>query len=116
MVLLSDQLISDVSYPLGLVLLVSSVPSVPPCLLTSELLPWLMFQECCFVIGSVSYRGFVYRGTATTLSCHVSQLHQAVPTALHVHHHQMPSNKRSQQCTAGVHICFQHYTYHVKVR
>ena len=51
-VLRSAQPPPAVSYPVGLVLFVSSVPSVPPCLLASKLLPWLMHHEYCIVVGS----------------------------------------------------------------
>ena len=60
-------LISEVSYPEGFVLLVPYVQSAPSCLLAPGLLPWLMSQEVAFDIGSVSYRGFVIRGSATTV-------------------------------------------------
>ena len=57
---------AEVSYLTALVLSVSSVPSVPPRLLASEFLPWLMSQEYCSSIGFVSRCGFVTRGSATT--------------------------------------------------
>ena len=64
--LLSTQPRSAFLYPSKHLLFVSVVPSVAPCLHTSELTPWLMSQGYCFVIGSLSRCGFATRSCATT--------------------------------------------------
>ena len=79
-VVLLAQLRSEVLHLAKLVLSVSGLPSVPPRLLASELLQWLMSLGFCFVTGSVSRCGFVTSGFATTLEdvplVHFSQLFQ----------------------------------------
>ena len=87
---------SEVSHLAKLVLSVSGLPSVPPRLLASELLQWLMSLGFCFVTGSISRCGFVTSGFATTLEdvplVHFSQLFQRARPTIHVYHHRKQSH------------------------
>ena len=92
------QLRSEVSHLTKLVLSVSGLPSVPPRLRASELLPWLMSLGYCFVTGTVSRCGFVTSGFATTLEdVPLVYLLTTVPNSSS----HSPCTRRNQQCIAN---------------